>query len=71
MKRNLKLQRRKRLCRSIRLVWSSLKTHMDHAIKAPKDDPHGACGTEQFNATAIREYAEVILTLASELEQLT
>ena len=57
--------RRKNLCRAITLTFDSLETHLDHAIKAPKSD---YAGDEKFNATTIREYAEVILVCAVELE---
>jgi hypothetical protein len=57
--------RRKNLCRAISLSFDSLETHLLHAIKAPKSE---YAGDEKFNATTIREYAEVILICAVELE---
>ena len=47
--------RRKKLCRAMRLAWGSLISHMpDPEIK--------------HDATAMREYAEIIYICASELE---
>lgn len=57
--------RRKNLCRAISLTYESLETHLLHAIKSPKSE---WCGDEKFNATTVREYAEVILILSMELE---
>lgn len=59
--------RRKNLCRAISLTYGSLETHLLHAVKAPKSE---WAGDEKFNATSVREYAEVILICAIELEML-
>lgn len=60
-------ERRKNLARGIYLIWTSLKTHLEYAVKTmPEMLEEGE--DERFHAEAIREYAEVILICAIELE---
>jgi hypothetical protein len=70
--KDARLPQRKRrctaMCRAIRLAYSSLETHMSHAVQAPRSSDYA--GTELFNARTIREYAEIILICAWELEYL-
>lgn len=51
--------RRKNLARSIELAYGSAKTHFRDAIKG---------SNAAFDAEAIREYAEIMLISATELE---
>jgi hypothetical protein len=58
-------RRRKNLCRAIQLTYDSLKTHIPHAIKSERAQ---LAGDTYFNAKTVREYAEIILICAVELE---
>src|SRR5882724_11962505 len=61
--------RRKELTHAIKLTWSSLDSHLQYAIKSSLRDRRVG-EDEHFHAIAIREYAEVILICARELEAL-
>jgi hypothetical protein len=58
-------QRSKAMCRSIRISWSSLKSHLQYAI-----DPVEPEEDHVFHANAIVEYAQAILICAKELRHL-
>lgn len=61
-------QRAKAMCRSIRLAWSSLRSHLQYAVvpnPAPDSDED-----ELHHAKAICEYAEQILICAKELKHI-
>jgi hypothetical protein len=67
-----KVCRRRNLCRAIELAWSSLFSHLDSSINAPKCKKIRVhSGDEYFNATCVQEYAEIILICATELRLLT
>jgi hypothetical protein len=57
--------RRKNLCRAIHLSYASLETHIPDAITSGRS---AIAGDAYFNARTIREYAEIILICAVELE---
>ncbi len=61
--------RRINLCHAIELAYGSLQSHYAYAIESPKKKTE-ILGDDAFAAGAIREYAEIILVCASELEQL-
>ena len=65
IERSSLLRRRRNLCRAIELSYGALRSHLLSAIKAPRGD---YVGDEKFNAVTIREYAEIILICAAELE---
>jgi hypothetical protein len=52
------------------LSYESLKTHYYHAISPPRKNVK-LLGSAAHSAQAIREYAEIILVCATELEHLT
>lgn len=62
MKKHLKS---KEVVKSIRLVWSSLDSHLDYAVEPVKPkklrEIHGG---KRFHKQCIREYADILLTLA-------
>jgi hypothetical protein len=66
---DLKL-RKANLCHAIELSYTSLRTHFLHAIEPPKKY-NPIVGTAHHSAKAMREYAEIILICAVELEYLT
>jgi hypothetical protein len=56
---------RKRVINSIRLVWSSLASHLDYAIE---NDEHSKIrGTKEFHTDCLKEYSFVIFTLTHSL----
>lgn len=63
------IRRKANLCRAIKLAYGSLKTHYLYSIKSPPKKHIEEVGDEAFSAKAIREYAEIILINACELEQ--
>ena len=69
-----KLERAKKLARALELTADSLTSHLEYAHK-----PFKACdvpshrsehGSKKFHRQCVREYAEIALTLAEELEKL-
>lgn len=52
------------------MAYESLKTHFYHAIEPPKKYTR-LLGSAHHSAEAIRQYAEIILVCADELEHLT
>jgi len=62
--------REKKVIKSIRLAWDSLISHLDDCAQdsAPKKirDKYGVGGT-QFHKKCVKEYAEIIKTLADSL----
>jgi len=65
-----KKRRKANLCRAMKLAYGSLKTHYGYSVTPPKKNAD-ELGDGQFAAEAIREYAEIILICACELEQIT
>lgn len=62
-------QRAKAMCRTIRIAWSSLKSHLQYAVHADPSD----CGNnadEVFHAQAIVEYSQQIAICAKELKHI-
>ena len=62
--------RRINLCHAIELAYTSLQSHFAYSIERPKKNVK-ILGDDHFAANAIREYAEIILICASELEAIT
>ena len=69
-----KLERAKKLAEALEFTAESLTSHLEYTHK-----PFKACdvpshrtqlGSRKFHREAVREYAEVLLTLARELERL-
>ena len=57
-----KKHHRKEIVKSIKLAYSSLDSHLDYTdVPYKKGEPRG------FHIRAIREYAEIIKTLADQL----
>lgn len=65
-----KKTRRINLCHAIELAYTSLQSHFAYSIERPKKNVE-ILGDDHFAARAIREYAEIILVCASELEEIT
>lgn len=57
-----KKQNRKELAKSIRLAWSSLDSHLDFL-----DVPYKKGEPKRFHRSCVKEYAEIIKTLADQL----
>jgi hypothetical protein len=65
-------QRRTNLARSIDLAWESLRTHLADAAHTKKRKREARAKTnERWEASCVREYAEIIHTAAVELHELT
>lgn len=60
-------KRAKAMCRTIRISWSSLKSHLQWSIDA---DPGDTNADECFHSKAIYEYAQQIYICARELKHL-
>lgn len=54
--------KREKIARVIRIVWDSLDSHIDPAVKADSA-PCETCGSRYFHAKTAREYAEAIKLL--------
>lgn len=69
-----KEQRVKKLARAIELTVDSLNSHLCYVDDVVKDcsvpSHKRELGDKKFHRQCVREYAEVILTLAEELERL-
>jgi len=59
------VQERTKVVKTIRAVWSSLDTHLPHAIEAKGNCP--SCGNRKFHAQCVREYVQQIKDLADML----
>jgi hypothetical protein len=70
MKHSQAIIRRSNLCRAIELAYSSLQSHFSYSIEPPRKHKD-VLGDDHFAANAIKEYAEIILICASELEEIT
>lgn len=63
--------REKKICKSIELAYDSLKSHLESTYDPlPKSAPEKykqQIGGQKFHKQCVREYAEIINTLANEL----
>lgn len=57
---------RKEIIKSIQLTWDSLHSHLPYCEYVSPREAKG-CGSSKFHRKAVREYAEIIKTLAHEL----
>ena len=69
-----KTERAKQLKRAIELTWDSLDSHLGYIndeVKACSVKSHKKeLGDKKFHRKCVREYAEILLTLSRELEEL-
>src|ERR1700747_3406785 len=64
--------RRIEIAKSIDLAWASLRTHLADAACFKKRKHEARAKTnERWEASCVREYAQIINTLAVELHELT
>lgn len=55
------------MCRSIRIAWGALRTHLQYAVDA---EPENRDDDEVFHAQAIVEYSQQIAICARELKHI-
>lgn len=65
----MKNYKREKVIASLRLVWTSLESHLGECIELTegKECCRKAIGSPSFHRQCIREYAEIIHTLSEQL----